>query len=282
MSHDTTKNTQIQINDQGNSLNIGPSGSMNLSSGATLTTEDGIGAKNGTGVAASEQLGQVHKTILTLTDVDISTTDNGAAGAQGSLKLYDFPQGLIEIIGAEVNLTTEAAAGIGATAALVASLGTATVGAGDATLTGTEADIHPSISGTLVDSAGTLQGKTMPTAGTLAGIASLTDSTAGSANDTVAAMADIACAGGSTPSATNVNTAVNTVLAVIRDNFADVIAKINALLAATVIGRRVFDGTGTAKDCYLNLAVPDAGSTTNSTVTVNGTVTLHWINHGDI
>lgn len=37
-----------------------------------------------------------------------------------------------------------------------------------------------------------------------------------------------------------------------------------------------FDGTATAKDAYLNFAMPDAGSTANSTITVNGTLTIDW------
>lgn len=42
-----------------------------------------------------------------------------------------------------------------------------------------------------------------------------------------------------------------------------------------------FDGTGTAVDAYLNLAVPDANSSASDTITVNGTVTITWVNHGD-
>lgn len=48
--------------------------------------------------------------------------------------------------------------------------------------------------------------------------------------------------------------------------------------AATAI-----DGTGTAVDAYLNVAV--AGATdidADATVTVTGTVTIHWINLGDV
>ncbi len=43
----------------------------------------------------------------------------------------------------------------------------------------------------------------------------------------------------------------------------------------------VFDGTTTAVDAILNLAVPDAGSSADDTVTVNGTITLSWLNNGD-
>lgn len=38
------------------------------------------------------------------------------------------------------------------------------------------------------------------------------------------------------------------------------------------------DGTGTAKDVYLNFACPDAGSAGNDSVVVNGTITLIYSN----
>jgi hypothetical protein len=41
------------------------------------------------------------------------------------------------------------------------------------------------------------------------------------------------------------------------------------------------DGTATAVDALLNLAVPDAGSSANDTVAVTGTVTILWSNLGD-
>lgn len=47
-------------------------------------------------------------------------------------------------------------------------------------------------------------------------------------------------------------------------------------------GAAVFDGTTTAKDAWLNIAVPDADSSANDTITVSGTVTLVWANLGDV
>jgi hypothetical protein len=46
----------------------------------------------------------------------------------------------------------------------------------------------------------------------------------------------------------------------------------------------IFDGTGTAKDVYLNVLVDDADHDVTGTacnIIVNGTVTLTWINLGD-
>ena len=62
----------------------------------------------------------------------------------------------------------------------------------------------------------------------LSGIAALTDNSAGTANSTVEAMADIAGA-----DAAAIVTAVNsTLLPSIRNNVADLAAKVNAILAA--------------------------------------------------
>ncbi len=121
-------------------------------------TASGVGAAAGAGVVAVETGdGAVHKTVLTLTNVAITVTDSGgAAGGQGSQKVYDFPEGVIQLLGASYNLTTAAAAGIGATAALVGSLGSVAASAADAALTSTEADMIASTTGTLSGSAGTL------------------------------------------------------------------------------------------------------------------------------
>ena len=43
-----------------------------------------------------------------------------------------------------------------------------------------------------------------------------------------------------------------------------------------------FNGTGTALDCYLNLAVADDGTHTAGTGTITGTVTLLWVNIGTL
>jgi hypothetical protein len=169
------------------------------------------GAINGTGVALTEHTGGVHQTKLTLTGVSITMTDATTAGSHGSLKLYDFPAGVIQVLGATTDLTITAAAGIGATASVVGSLGTVTTQTDNAALTSTEADIIPSTACTLTTSAGTMKGKS----------------------------------------------------------------------TATEMAAGIFDGTSTAKDLFLNFAVPDAGSTANSTLTVNGTVTFTWANHGD-
>lgn len=183
-----------------------------LDGGGTRTgtpkTTVGVGAKNGAAVAAVENVGLVHQTVLTLTALSVTMVDATTAGNQGGVKIYDFPEGNILILGATANLTTLAGVGgITDTAALVGSVGSTLVDSANATLTTTEANIVPSMTGTLVGGAGTLKG---------------------------------------------VNTAV-----------------------------LFLDGTGTPADAYLNLAVPDAGSSADDTVAVSGTITLTWINLGD-
>lgn len=60
------------------------------------------------------------------------------------------------------------------------------------------------------------------TIGAVTAPTALTDSGGGTADGTVAAMADIATAGGATPTAAQVDTAVNAVLLNIRNNFKEV------------------------------------------------------------
>lgn len=177
----------------------------------SIATAPVPGTPAGTGVSAKEfgGAGLPHKTILTLRNVVIPTVDAGAAGAQGSQKVYDFPEGAIQFLGATMNLTTLAGAGgIADTGALVGSVGSVAAAADNATLLSTEANIIPSTAGTLVGGAGVLKG-------------------------------------------------------------------ISAAPIAPV------DGTTTPVDAILNLAVPDAGSSADDTVTVNGTITITWSNAGD-
>lgn len=62
------------------------------------------------------------------------------------------------------------------------------------------------------------------------------------------------------------------------------VAAIDAVCVATALtesGARWLDGTGTAKDLYLNLVVDDHASHTAGTGTISGTVTITWVNLGD-
>ncbi len=61
------------------------------------------------------------------------------------------------------------------------------------------------------------------------------------------------------------------------------VASVDAVSVATGLtesGARWLNGTGTAKDLYLNLVVDDSGTHTSGTGTFTGTVTVVWINLG--
>ncbi len=87
--------------------------------------------------------GVLHKTTLTFTltgdhDLDMADDDHGTG-----IKIYDFPAGSIQILGATCNaIATSVNTGAGG-GTFPMALGSA-VGADDNTLTGTEADIIPS------------------------------------------------------------------------------------------------------------------------------------------
>jgi len=110
------------------------------------------------GVTDSDTSPGLNKTILTLTNVSVATTDATTAGAYGGLEIYDFPLGVLSLLGATTNLTlARVGTGLTTTAAIVSAIGTATAGA-DATLTSTEADIIASTACTFTAGASTFKG----------------------------------------------------------------------------------------------------------------------------
>jgi len=111
---------------------------------ASSPASAGAGAAAGTGVVAYEQgSGVVHKTILALTDVAVALTDNAGVVAYGGLKVYDFPQGAILVLGAVADLDlTKSSAGVNADWDGDFGLGTVTA-SNNNTLSSTEQDILP-------------------------------------------------------------------------------------------------------------------------------------------
>ena len=97
--------------------------------------------------------------------------------------------------------------------------------------------------------------------------------------DTAAVVAAIGTAAVSTADATLTTTEADLIPSTAATLTAGAGAAKGKTLTAGVV---VFDGTSTAKDAYLNFAVPDAGSTGNDTLTVSGTITLVWSNLGDV
>lgn len=204
--------------------------------------------------------GQFHVTKITLAALVISMDDVGASGSFGGQKIYTFPTGLIKINGARTDLTVTVGSGIGATATIKHSLGTVIAATND-TLSLTKANVIPSTNTTLASSAGTMQGTSLATA-----ITALTDNSAGTADNTVQALAD--------------GTTYANDVAAIRNNFADVAAKINELVARLTLLNNgmssVFNGISSAVDLYLNIGVADAGTTADTTATVSGTIYISW------
>lgn len=97
--------------------------------------------------------------------------------------------------------------------------------------------------------------------------------------DTAAVVASVGTAAASNADATLTATEADLIPSTAATLTAGAGAAKGKTLTAGVV---VFDGTTTAKDAYLNLAIPDAGSTGNDTITVSGTVTLVWANLGDV
>ena len=107
---------------------------------------------------------------------------------------------------------------------------------------------------------------------------SITAGTGGIA-DTAAVVAAIGTAQVATADATLTTTEAD----LIPSTAATLTGGVGAAKGKTVTaGVAVFDGTTTAKDAYLNVAVPDAGSTGNDTLIVSGTIVLVWSNLGDV
>lgn len=117
------------------------------SGGTPVTGGDASGAANGATVGATETVvGFLHKTKLTCTATPITVTDDAGVAQYGGVKVYDFPEGMLCILGAVVTGSLTA----GVTGTIIdnwdgdVALGTATATTG-ATLTGTEADILQSV-----------------------------------------------------------------------------------------------------------------------------------------
>jgi len=108
------------------------------------------GAANGATVSALEfKHGPISHTRLTLTATPVTITDDaGVAQYGGCGKIYDFPAGQLQMLGATVvgNLTLGTTGTIINTFGSSCALGSATATTG-ATLTGTEADIMAQTAG---------------------------------------------------------------------------------------------------------------------------------------
>lgn len=240
------------------------------------------GAPAGSNIVAREEaFGNLHFTRLTLASRSITMTDEAGVVAYGGTKLYDFPPGVIRIKGVSVNLTvTKSGAGINADFDGDWSIGTATA-SNNATLTGTEANIIASTSTTQA-----VAGVYSIAAAAMNSITALTDNSGGTANNTITAMADPA----DTPASADAlrDDLVANFCLNVRNNIADLAAKINELITAlTGSSSKSFDGTATAIDFYFNHLIDDAdqditGSGAAAYLLLTGTIDITWENLGDV
>lgn len=131
---DSGYNPGVYRRQGGNVLVVGANGS--------IETTQNVGAKNGATVSCVENLPTMHKTVLTLAATPITIADDQGVAQYGGVKIYDFPTGALNILGASLDLSIT----MGVTGTIVTtwdggvSLGSATASTG-ASLTSTEADI---------------------------------------------------------------------------------------------------------------------------------------------
>jgi hypothetical protein len=112
--------------------------------GDALDASGTAGAVAGTGVTTEELGGSVvHQTVLTFVNTPIPLTDEVGVVAYGGLKVYDFPAGLILVLGATSDLDlTKSSAGVNANWDGDFGIGTVTA-SNNATLSSTEQNILP-------------------------------------------------------------------------------------------------------------------------------------------
>jgi hypothetical protein len=111
---------------------------------------------SGTQTSTEYGNGVVHKTVFTMADTEFTFVDDGTNGHVAT-KLYTFPEGYVQVLGASTNLSCASAGTFGATG--TASFGIGTAATADATLATTEVNIVASTSsGAFVASVGTLLG----------------------------------------------------------------------------------------------------------------------------
>lgn len=78
---------------------------VNITSTSPAVTSAGVGADEGATVSAVEQGdGVVHKTVLTLASTPV-TVLNVTGASFGGVKLYEFPEGRIAVLGVTANLS---------------------------------------------------------------------------------------------------------------------------------------------------------------------------------
>lgn len=153
----------------GDRLTVASGGTLRTLSGCALTTTDGVGTVvSTTGLTVTEYgIGPIHRTQFTLSSsFDMKIVDSGANGGHAGVKIYDFPEGYLQLIGAEANLDFSAGTnGLTSTSTYDVGVGTADVGTDNAALATTEQDVIAKVEGNTTDG-GTTTIATLHGAGT--------------------------------------------------------------------------------------------------------------------
>lgn len=124
-----------------------------------------IGAVGTTPAAGSysvigKRIGNWWSLHFTFTGTSIPVTDGGASGASGSLKIFDFVEGAVQMLGSRHNWTafSEGSAGLTTSAGdavFVIAFGSVAANVGDGVLTSTEVDFGATRAVTMSSGAGT-------------------------------------------------------------------------------------------------------------------------------
>jgi hypothetical protein len=120
---------------------------------------------------------------------------------------------------------------------------------------------------------------TMP-AGNIAILGATTDLTISRVGTNLTTAAAVVAALGTTATATDNSTLTTTEANIIPSTVATLTAGAGVAKGESTAGT-TFDGTSVAVPVYLNFAVPDAGSTGNDALLVNGTIKIAYVNLGD-
>lgn len=115
----------------------------------------------GTGLTAVQGAAAVQTVTITVpAATTVSMVDATTAGSHGSKKVFTFPAGNIQVLGATTDLAiARVGTNLTATSAVVGALGTVVTANTDATLTSTEANIIPSTAAALTAGAGNFDGQ---------------------------------------------------------------------------------------------------------------------------
>jgi len=118
-------------------------------------------------------------------------------------------------------------------------------------------------------------------AGNIVVLGAVTDLSVTGDGSAVASDASVVGSIGTVQTQTDNATLTTTEADIVASTAATLTSDVGAMAGKTT-ALAVLDGTSSAKSAYLNFAIPDADSSGDGTLTVSGTITLIWVNSGDV